>query len=123
MIRKFMRCVAAALCCLPAVSIAAGDHPKELERVLAKVRSEPMIFVVATGEPNACERGCTEWIAGQGQFDEGAAERFREFLAVLAKRIPRCARAAPGGLRAGAGPRIGAVGPDLALARQAAFFP
>jgi hypothetical protein len=54
MIRKFMRWVAAALCCLPAVSIAASDDPKELERVLAKVRSEPLIFVVATGEPNAC---------------------------------------------------------------------
>jgi hypothetical protein len=85
-IRKLMRCVAAALCCLPVVSVAAGDDPKELERLLAKVRSEPMIFVVATGEPNACGRGCTEWIAGQGQFDEGAAQRFREFLAVLAKR-------------------------------------
>jgi len=45
-----------------------------------------MIFVVATGEPNACGRGCTEWIAGEGRFDEGAAQRFREFLAVLAKR-------------------------------------
>ena len=86
MIRKFMRCVAAALCCVPAVSIAANDDPKELERLLAKVRSEPMIFVVATGEPNACGRGCTEWIAGEGRFDEGAAQRFREFLAVLAKR-------------------------------------
>src|SRR6266568_2461138 len=86
MIRKFMRCVTAAVCCLPVVTIAASDDPKELERVLAKVRSEPMIFVVATGEPNACGRGCTEWIAGQGQFDEGAAQRFREFLAVLAKR-------------------------------------
>jgi hypothetical protein len=85
-IRKLMRCVAAALWCLPAVSIAASDDPKELERLLAKVRSEPMIFVVATGEPNACGRGCTEWIAGEGQFDEGAAQRFREFLAVLAKR-------------------------------------
>jgi hypothetical protein len=81
-----MRCVAAALCCLLTVSIAASDDPKELERVLAKVRSEPMIFVVATGEPNACGRGCTEWIAGQGQFDEGAAQRFREFLAILTKR-------------------------------------
>jgi len=81
-----MRCVAAALCCLPAVSIAANDDPKELERLLAKVQNEPMIFVVATGEPNACGRGCTEWIAGQGRFDEGAAQRFREFLAVLAKR-------------------------------------
>src|SRR5215470_4599037 len=85
MIRKFMRCVAAALCCLPAVSIAAGDHPKELERVLAKVRSEPMIFVVATGEPNACGQGCSEWIAGEGEFDEGAAHRLREFLAGLPK--------------------------------------
>ena len=86
MIYKFMRCVAAALCCLPAASIAATDDPKELERVLAKIRSEPIIFVVATGEPNACGRGCSEWIAAQGQFDESAAQRFREFLAVLAKR-------------------------------------
>jgi hypothetical protein len=86
MIRKFMQCVAAALCCLPVVAIAASDDPQELERQLARLRSEPMIFVVATGEPNACGRGCTEWIAGQGRFDEGAAQRFREFLAVLAKR-------------------------------------
>jgi hypothetical protein len=86
MIRKFMRCMAAALCCLPAVSVAASDDPKEFERLLAKVRSEPMVFIVVTGEPNACGRGCSEWIAGQGQFDESAAQRFREFLAVLAKR-------------------------------------
>jgi hypothetical protein len=81
-----MRCMTAALCCLPAVSIAASDDPKEFERQLAKIRSEPMVFIVATGEPNACGRGCSEWIAGQGQFDESAAQRFREFLAVLAKR-------------------------------------
>src|SRR6516164_4314679 len=86
MIRKFMRCVTTALCCLPTISIAASDDSKELERALAKVRSEPMIFVVATGEPNACGRGCTEWIAAQGRFDKGAAQRFREFLAVSAKR-------------------------------------
>jgi hypothetical protein len=86
MIRKFMRWVAVALCCLPAVSIAASDDPKELERILAKVRSEPMVFIVATGEPNACGRGCSEWIAGQGQFDDSAAQRFREFLAVSANR-------------------------------------
>src|SRR5438552_10417973 len=82
MIRKFMRCVAAALCCLPAVSLAASDDPKELERVLAKLRSEPMIFVVATAEPNARGRGCSEWIAGQGQFDDRAAQRLRESLTV-----------------------------------------
>src|SRR5258708_28925869 len=86
MIRKFMWCVAAALCCLPTASNAGSDDPKELERVLAKIRSDPMIFVVAKSEPNACGRGCSEWIAAQGQFDDGAAQRFREFLAVLAKR-------------------------------------
>jgi len=85
MIRKFMRWAVAALCCLPAVAIAASDDPQELERQLAKLRSEPLIFVVAAGEPNACGRGCTEWIAGEGRFDQGAAQRFREFLAVLAK--------------------------------------
>ena len=85
-IRKFMRCVAAALCCLPVIAIAASDDPKELERLRATVQSEPLIFVIATGEPNACGRGCTEWITAEGRFDEGAAQRFREFLAVLAKR-------------------------------------
>jgi hypothetical protein len=86
MIRKFVRCVAVALCCLTSAAIAASDDPKELERVLAKVRSEPMIFVVATGEPNTCGLGCSEWIVGEGEFDEGAARRLREFLAGLAKR-------------------------------------
>jgi len=86
MIRKFMRCVAAALCCLPVIAIAASDDPKDLERLRATVQSEPLIFVIATGEPNACGRGCTEWITAEGRFDEGAAQRFREFLAVLAKR-------------------------------------
>jgi hypothetical protein len=80
-----MRCMTAALCCLSAVPIAAGDDP-EFERQLAKIRSEPMVFIVATGEPNACGRGCSEWIAGQGQFDEGATQRFRELLAALARR-------------------------------------
>src|SRR5215471_9227717 len=56
------------------------------------------IFVVATGEPNACGRGCTEWIAGEGRFDEGAAQRFREFLAVLAKRDLRIFFNSDGGL-------------------------
>jgi hypothetical protein len=86
-IRKLLRFVAAALCCLPAVSIAASDGPKQLERVLAQIRSDPIIFVVATGEPKACGRDCSEWIAAQGRFDEGAAQRFREFLAIWTKRV------------------------------------
>jgi hypothetical protein len=42
-------------------------HPSATVRatpaVIAKVRSEPMVFIVATGEPNACGLGCNEWIA------------------------------------------------------------
>jgi hypothetical protein len=68
------------------VAIAAGDDPKEIERLLAKVQSEPLIFVVATGEPGACGRGCAKWIAAEGRFDEGAAQRLREFLGASAKR-------------------------------------
>ena len=60
--------------------------PKEQERLLAKIRSDPMIFLVARGEPNACGRGCNEWIAAEGEFDDGAAQRFREFLAGLENR-------------------------------------
>jgi hypothetical protein len=86
MVRKFMQCVAAAICCLPVVVIAASDDPQEYERQLEKLRSEPLIFILATGEPNACGRGCIEWIAGAGRFDEGSAQRFREFLAGSAKR-------------------------------------
>ena len=86
MTREFTRLVVAALCCLPTICIAASDDPKEIERLLVKVRNEPIIFILATGEPNACGRGCSEWIAGEGQFDESAAQRFRDFLAALPKR-------------------------------------
>jgi hypothetical protein len=41
----------------------------------------------------------------------------------VAKRVSGRASAALGGLRPGADPRIRAVGLDLAVARQAAFFP
>ena len=51
-----------------------------------KGQKRAIIFILATGEPNACGRGCTEWIAGEGQFDESAAQRFRDFLAALPKR-------------------------------------
>jgi hypothetical protein len=84
--RASMLVTAVALLCMPAISIAANDDPKELERVLAKTRSDPMIFIAAAGEPNACGRGCTKWIAAEGTFDEGAAQRFREFLTGLENR-------------------------------------
>ncbi|MGA7610701.1 MAG: hypothetical protein WCF49_11065, partial [Xanthobacteraceae bacterium] len=46
----------------------------------------PLIFVVATGEPNACGPHCSEWIAAEGNIDTDAAKRFREFLDQPARR-------------------------------------
>jgi len=46
--REFTRLVVAALCCIPAISIAASDDPKEIERLLAKVRNEPIVFILAS---------------------------------------------------------------------------
>src|SRR5262245_17687690 len=46
----------------------------------------PMIFYLAKGEVDACGPGCSEWIAAEGQFDLGAEQRFRSFLARLPGR-------------------------------------
>jgi hypothetical protein len=75
--------ISATLLSLPA---SGGEDPKEVEPLLAKVRNDPMIFLVASGEPNACGRGCAEWIGAEGAFDDGAAQRFREFMAHLGNR-------------------------------------
>jgi hypothetical protein len=85
-LRKLLSCVSMGLFCMPAVSMAASGDPAELERLLAKIRREPMIFVVATGGPIACGQACNEWIAGEGEFDQGAAQRFEQFLTHLDRR-------------------------------------
>lgn len=46
-----------------------------------KSRYRPMVFFVAKGEANSCGPRCDTWIAAEGDFDEGAAARFRAFLA------------------------------------------
>src|SRR5258705_8751277 len=78
--REFTRLVVAALCCIPAISIAASDDPKEIERLLAKVRNEPIIFILATGEPNACvtyHSGLTE---RQGRTPPGIRAKIGDSL-------------------------------------------
>jgi hypothetical protein len=41
----------------------------------------PIIFYAAKGQADACGPGCSEWIAAEGQFDVGAPQRLRTFLA------------------------------------------
>lgn len=45
---------------------------------------KPMVFYLANGAPNACGEGCDTWIAAEGAFESGTAER----LQALIKRIP-----------------------------------
>lgn len=55
----------------------------------AKLAKQPLTFFLARGPEDSCGPGCRDWIAADGQFDEGAAARFRVFLArTKAKNIP-----------------------------------
>lgn len=42
--------------------------------------TRPMVFYIATA-PDGCGPGCHRWIAAEGAFDAGAAERLRKLLA------------------------------------------
>jgi hypothetical protein len=57
----------------------------------------PMVFYVAKGSPDACGRGCSRWIAIEGQIDSGAAVRFRKFLARVKDRNLPMYFSSPGG--------------------------
>jgi hypothetical protein len=46
----------------------------------ARTAAPPMVFYVAKGAPDACDRGCDSWIAVEGQVDASAALRFKKFL-------------------------------------------
>jgi hypothetical protein len=52
----------------------------------AYMLANPIIFVVAHGDADACGPGCSEWIAAEGMFDPGAEKRFRDFLGALKGR-------------------------------------
>ena len=59
----------------------------------------PMLLYVATGERDSCGEGCSEWIAAEGSFDSGSAQRFRTFLRSLSGRKLPIFFHSPGGLQ------------------------
>jgi hypothetical protein len=73
---KLVAILAVAGC---AAGVAAESHGREQKppQVAAKI---PFQIYLAKGEANACGVGCREWIAVEGYFDGGAAERMRAFL-------------------------------------------
>ncbi|MGN6571024.1 MAG: tetratricopeptide repeat protein [Pseudolabrys sp.] len=59
----------------------------------------PMIFAIAEGGANACGPGCKAWIVADGNFDHGAAQRFRAFLGTHAgRKLPIVINSAGGSL-------------------------
>jgi hypothetical protein len=42
-----------------------------------------MVFYVAKGDPNACGRGCDQWIVADGVFDSAAGQNLRQLLRKL----------------------------------------
>jgi hypothetical protein len=76
------RVALAALVCACSVVVTDAREPfgrkSDLQSRLAK---QPITFYLARGGEDSCGPGCREWIAADGQFDEGSAARFRTFLA------------------------------------------
>lgn len=69
---------ALSYCAIPALAQAPVSRKSELQTKLAK---QPLTFFLARGPADSCGEGCRDWIAADGQFDEGSAARFRVFLA------------------------------------------
>jgi hypothetical protein len=60
-------------------------------------QTQPVVFYVAKGAPDACGSGCDTWIAIEGQIDGTAAERFRKFFQPLRNRNLPIYITSPGG--------------------------
>ena len=75
----------------PRVETPAKSTPTQPER-------PPLLFYVAKGEDNACGEGCSEWIAAEGYFDLGSAQRLRAFLQRHSKRKLPIYFRSPGGI-------------------------
>jgi hypothetical protein len=73
---------------LCAASLAAGAQAPVGRKadLQAKLARQALTFYVARGAEDSCGPGCHEWIAADGQFDEGSAARFRAFLARVKPR-------------------------------------
>ncbi len=80
---------------------AAATDPPKATPAAAGV-SAPIQFYLARGDDDACGPDCKDWIAAEGTFDAGAAQRLRQLLAKLGRPRPPIYFHSPGGLVVGA---------------------
>jgi hypothetical protein len=62
--------------------------PAEQNRLFVQLETRPMVFYVAKGPADSCGRGCDRWIAAEGTFVAGTAQRFQGFLETLSRQEP-----------------------------------
>lgn len=73
--------LAAMLVCAGSLAAAAQAPIGRKSDLQSRLARDAIIFYLARGAEDSCGPGCREWIAADGQFDEGSAARFRAFLA------------------------------------------
>ena len=75
---------------VPAAAAAQDKQPRDLKppRTETSPHWPPMQPYLAVGEDNACGDGCSEWIAAEGAFDHGSAQRLRAFVKRLGRKLP-----------------------------------
>jgi hypothetical protein len=95
---------------LPGLAVQAHASgllaPAEQNRLLAQLDKRPIVFFLARGPADSCGPGCNEWIAAEGRFVPGTAEKFQDFLRTLPRQdLPIFFHSAGG--NAGAAAKIG----------------
>jgi hypothetical protein len=96
--RNLLKCMAAIAALSFCGATDAGSQIRKEADVHARLAKAPLIMFLAKGGKDACGPGCDTWIAVEGQFDQGAAERFAAFVERLdAKALPVFFNS-PGGL-------------------------
>src|SRR5262245_33573691 len=81
-----------------ALSGIATPAPARSNTEASRPRFAPMVFYVARGT-DGCGEGCNEWIAAEGGFDIGSAQRFRAFLKRFPSEAPPIYFQSPGGIQ------------------------
>jgi len=78
MIARFLALVIVSIVAVwPGGALAQGDRASPSA---SSILSKPMIIYLASGARDACGPGCSEWIAAEGAFNLGVAQRLQTFV-------------------------------------------
>ncbi len=96
--RNLLNCMVAAAVLSLCGATDADSKILRASDVHARLAKAPLSMFLAKGDKDACGPGCDTWIAVEGQFDEGAAQRFAAFVRRLENKSVPVFLNSPGGL-------------------------